>query len=216
MLLDAAGEPAAIADAVPRIRHYAVSLEALVSELLDLSRLTCGKVDLNLETVAVEPLLQEVARGARTVLAAKPVVVETSCRVDAITSDRMRVQQILNNLATNAAKFTDTGIIALAAYLDQDTVVFEVRDSGCGIAPAQHEAIFDAFEQVNTGAERKGGGIGLGLAIVRQLTDVLGGTVSVTSRLGEGATFTVRLPIIVPAPRIRDDEPPAASLRRAS
>jgi signal transduction histidine kinase len=218
MLLDAAGDRAVLADAAPRIRHYAVSLEALVSELLDLSRLTCGTVDLHVETVDVEPLLHEVARGARAVLGGKPVAVATECRIAAVSSDRMRLQQILNNLATNAAKFTESGGIAIAAYVDQDTVVFEVRDSGCGIAPVQHDTIFDAFEQVTTGAERKsGGGIGLGLAIVRQLTDLLGGTVSVASRLGEGATFTVRLPLIVPGPRGRDDESLVpAPLRRAS
>lgn len=215
MLLDAADDRAVVADAAPRIRHYAVSLEALVSELLDLSRLTCGKVDLNVEPVEVAPLLQEVARGARAVLAGKPVSVETECDLDVVDSDRMRLQQILNNLATNAAKFTDTGRIMIRAHLDQDTVVFEVRDSGCGIPAAQHEAIFDAFEQVSTRPERKSGGIGLGLAIVRQLTDLLGGTVSVASRPGEGATFTVRLPIDVPGPRVGDREAPAPAIRRA-
>jgi signal transduction histidine kinase len=214
MLLDVENR-AAVADAAPRIRHYAVSLEALVSELLDLSRLTCGKVDLNVEPVEIAPLLQEIARGARAVLGAKPVTIETVCRIASVATDRMRLQQILNNLATNAAKFTDAGSIALSAYGDQDTVVFEVRDSGCGIPPAQHEAIFDAFEQVSSGPGGKSGGIGLGLAIVRQLTDLLGGTVSVTSRLGEGATFTVRLPMVVPASRVGDDEGTSPSLRRA-
>ena len=216
MLLDAADDRAVVADAAPRIRHYAVSLEALVSELLDLSRLTCGKVDLTVETVAVAPLLDEVARGARAVLGGKPVVVDTECRVDRVSSDRMRLQQILNNLATNAAKFTDAGRIVLRAYVDHDAAVFEVGDSGCGIPQAQHEAIFDAFEQIGTLPDGKSGGIGLGLAIVRQLTDLLGGTVSVASRLGEGATFTVRLPLTVPGPRTRDDEAPPTALRRAS
>ena len=215
MLLDAADDRAVVADAAPRIRHYAVSLEALVSELLDLSRLTCGKVDLHVETVAVGPLLDEVARGARAVLGGKPVVVETDCRVEQLSSDRMRLQQILNNLATNAAKFTDAGRILLRASRDHDAAVFEVRDSGCGIPPAQHEAIFDAFEQVGMLPDGKTGGIGLGLAIVRQLTDLLGGTVTVASRPGDGATFIVRLPLTVPGPRTRDGDV-APPLRRAS
>ncbi len=214
MLLDP-DDRAVVADAAPRIRHYAVSLEALVSELLDLSRLTCGKVDVNVETVAVAPLLDEVARGARAVLGGKPVVVDTDCRLEQITSDRMRLQQILNNLATNAAKFTDAGRIVLRAYLDHDAAVFQVHDSGCGIPPAQHEAIFDAFEQVGAVPDGKSGGIGLGLAIVRQLTDLLGGTVTVASRLGEGATFTVQLPLTVPGPRPRADDVAAPPLRRA-
>jgi signal transduction histidine kinase len=216
MLLDAGGDRDAVADAAPRIRHYAVSLEALVSELLDLSRLTCGKVELHLEDLDVRPLLEEVARAARAVLSGKPVVVETDCHVERIASDRLRLQQILNNLATNAAKFTDEGRITVAAALDQDTVVFTVRDTGCGIPAAQHESIFDAFEQV-AAPDRRTSGIGLGLAIVRQLTDILEGSVSVASTPGEGSTFTVRLPLATARPRTRsgENETPAPPMRRA-
>ncbi len=214
MLLDPALDGAAVADTAPRIRHYAVSLEALVSELLDLSRLTCGKVDLNLEEVEVEPLLAEIARGARATLRAKAVVVEVRCTLARLVSDRMRLQQILNNLATNAAKFTDEGRIVIEACAEQDTVVFTVSDSGCGIPEARQEAIFDAFEQ---GTARRdgptGSGIGLGLAIVRQLTDLLGGSVTVTSTVGAGSTFTVRLPIMTAPPLAAEPTPPA--IRRA-
>ena len=201
MLVDAATDRAAVADAARRIRHYAVSLEALVSELLDLSRLTCGKVDLTLEEVAVAPLLDEISRATRAMLKGKPVEVEVECRIACIESDRMRLQQILNNLATNAAKFTVAGRIVISADREQDTVVFAVRDTGCGIPAAQHGAIFDAFEQIGADRAGKTSGIGLGLAIVRQLTDLLGGSVSVASASGQGATFTVRLPMAVPSQR---------------
>ncbi len=194
MLLDVGAGGAAVAEAAPRIRQYAVSLEALVSELLDLSRLTCGKLELHVVEVEVAPLLDEVARGARAMLRGKPVAVETDCRIARFATDPLRLQQVLNNLATNAAKFTDEGRITLAASADQDTVVFTVRDTGCGIPRAQHEAIFDAFEQGGSEAARKTSGIGLGLAIVRQLTDIMGGTVSVESAPGAGSAFTVRLP----------------------
>jgi signal transduction histidine kinase len=206
MLLDADNDRDAVADAAPRIRQYAVSLEALVSELLDLSRLTCGKVELTCAEVEVRPLLEEAARGARVVLQEKPVRVEIDCQVARIVSDPMRLQQILTNLGTNAAKFTDEGSITIAAYTDQDTVAFVVRDTGCGIPAAQHESIFDAFEQGATEPGRKTSGIGLGLAIVRQLTDILGGSVSVASTPGAGSTFTVRLPLVVPSPRVDADE----------
>lgn len=209
MLLDPKSDRGAIADAAPRIRQYAVSLEALVCELLDLSRLTCGKIELHLEDVAVAPLLTEVARAARTVLGGKPVRVEVECGVERIATDPMRLQQILNNLATNAAKFTAEGTIRIGAILDPDAVVFVVQDSGCGIPATQHEAIFDAFEQVGVDAGRDTSGIGLGLAIVRQLINVFGGTVAVASVPGEGSTFTVRLPLIAAG------DPSAAPLRRA-
>jgi signal transduction histidine kinase len=215
MLLDAVNDSATVADAVPRIRQYAVSLEALVSELLDLSRLTCGKMELHVEDVEVAPLLDDVARAARAMLAGKPVVVDADCRVDRIASDPLRLQQILNNLATNAAKFTDAGRIELAAAVEQDTVVFVVRDSGCGIPPSQHEAIFDAFEQGPSETGRKTSGIGLGLAIVRQLTDILGGSVSVASTPGAGSTFTVRLPLGAPSRRAPIEDESPVPLRRA-
>jgi signal transduction histidine kinase len=226
MLLDAETDRAAIADAAPRIRQYAVSLEALVSELLDLSRLTCGKIELDLADVEVRPLLEEVARGVRATLGGRSVRVDIECGVARITTDRMRLQQILTNLGTNAAKFTDEGRIRIAASADQDTVAFVVEDTGCGIAESQHETIFDAFEQGAAAAGRKSGGIGLGLAIVRQLTDVLGGSVGVVSRSGDGATFTVRLPLVASTTRAEratttradggaDAAPPSEPLRRA-
>lgn len=215
MLLDTDTDRAAIAEAAPRIRHYAVSLEALVSELLDLSRLTCGKIEVHREALDVLPLLEEVARGVRAMLGAKPVQVEIDCRVARLTSDPMRLQQILNNLGTNAAKFTDQGRITIAAHADRDTVAFVVRDTGCGIPPAEHESIFDAFEQGGTEAGRKTSGIGLGLAIVRQLTDVLGGSVAVASEPGAGAIFTVRLPLAAPHPRGAVDDVAGDPMRRA-
>lgn len=207
MLLDASADAATVADAAPRIRQYAVSLEALVSELLDLSRLTCGKVELNVDELEVRPLLEEVARGARATLRGKPVAVEIECRVARVRSDPLRLQQVLNNLATNAAKFTDEGRITLAAFVEQDTIVFVVRDTGCGIPAAQHESIFDAFEQGSSEGDRKTNGIGLGLAIVRQLADVLGGSVSVASAPGAGSVFTVRLPVAPVLERVSPRRP---------
>ncbi len=220
MLLDAASDGAAVADAAPRIRQYAVSLEALVSELLDLSRLTCGKVEVHVEDVEVRPLLDEVARAARTTLRGKPVTVEIACGVDRIASDPLRLQQILNNLATNAAKFTDEGRIVIGAAVEQESVVFVVRDTGCGIPEGQHDAIFDAFEQVAAEAGRAEpgrttSGIGLGLAIVRQLTDILGGSVSVASAPGEGSAFTVRLPYVAARGAAALVDVPRTRVRRA-
>jgi signal transduction histidine kinase len=217
MLLDADADRRAIEDAAPRIRQYAVSLEALVSELLDLSRLTCGKIELDPADVEVRPLLEEIARGVRAMLAGKPVQVEIACDVARVTTDPMRLRQILTNLGTNAAKFTDQGRIAIAASADRDTVTFVVADTGCGIPETQHETIFDAFEQGTTDASRKTSGIGLGLAIVRQLTDVLGGSVSVASHPGAGATFTVRLPLVAAAARPDGDDaaPSAEPVRQA-
>lgn len=194
MVLDGVDDPKLVKSLARRIRQYAVSLDALISELLDLSRLSCGKVELVSERIDVRRLIEEVAHDTRLLVRGKPVTVTAACSVDELTSDPLRLRQILNNLVTNAARATRSGTIAIVVRHDGRMLVLSVRDTGCGIAPEQHEAIFDAFEQV--GAPPAGAsGIGLGLAIVRQLVEVLGGEIGVTSALGAGATFEVRLPL---------------------
>jgi signal transduction histidine kinase len=193
ILLEATDDDATIRDTAPRIRDCAVSLEALVSDLLDLSRLTCAKTELTIQEISVPAMLDEVAAGTRRLLRDKPVEVVVQCSVGTCRSDRMRLLQILNNLAGNAAKFTRRGRITIRAQQERDWISFQVSDTGCGIPPSAQERIFTAFEQLKTGHEG-GGGIGLGLAIVRQLTDLLNGTVTVQSVPGGGSTFTLTVP----------------------
>jgi len=193
MLIAESGDPATVAEAAPRIRSYAVSLEALVTELLDLSRLSSGKVELTPEDIDVQALLGEIAESACVLRRGKPVRVHVECTLGHYRSDRMRLRQILHNLATNAIKFTDHGTITLRARANRGHVTFEVQDTGRGIPSQKHEEIFTAFEQISP-QNGSGDGIGLGLALVRQLCDVLGGTVTVVSTEGVGSTFTVSLP----------------------
>ena len=115
------------------------------------------------------------------------------------------MRQILNNLLANATKFTSEGRIVMTARAQRDTVGFYVSDTGCGIPAGKHEKIFCAFEQVTPGAH---GGVGLGLAIVRQMTELLGGSISLTSAPGVGSSFAVTLPNL-PGTRVRDGEPAA-------
>jgi signal transduction histidine kinase len=210
MLLDTAESPATVTDTVSRIRSHAVLLEALLSDLLDLSRLASGRVEPVLEDVDVPALLADVAERTRLLVRDKPVEVVVECTLARCRSDRLRLEQILTNLATNAAKFTAEGTITLAAHSSGDHVVFKVSDTGCGIPPAKHESIFDAFEQVAPASDGASG-IGLGLAIVRQLTDLLGGTVTVASEVGAGATFTVTLPEAAAASGPAAGDPPGPS-----
>ncbi len=204
MVLDAVGDASLVRSLTRRIREYAMSLDALISQLLDLSRLSCGKLDVAREPVDLARLVEDVAHDARLLVRGKPVEVVAECSVPTIVSDAMRLRQILNNLVTNAARATASGRITIAAHADRDAVVLTVRDTGCGIPPEEHKRIFDAFEQ-GARADAGAGGIGLGLAIVRQLVELLGGVVSLTSEPGAGAAFTVRLP------RAAVDEARAAS-----
>lgn len=204
MLLDASTEPGARAELARRIRDYGLSLDALVTQLLDLSRLDTGRVAVRPGTVELGPLLEEVAEGARLLVREKPVRVETACRGDWIETDGLRLRQILSNLVTNAARATDRGTIRIRAQRHGDRCRFTVADTGRGIPKDRQEEIFAAFEQVAPGA---GGGVGLGLAIVRQLAEALGGGVTVHSAPGRGAAFSVDLPASL---RKASREPPVA------
>ncbi len=118
--------------------------------------------------------------------------------------DARRLSQVLLNLVGNAVKFTDTGEVAIGAMADKGAFVLTVRDTGPGIAPEDHDKIFGEFQQIDNSNTRKKGGTGLGLAISKRMVEMQGGTISVNSELGQGATFRVTLPI-----RVEDvaDEP---------
>jgi signal transduction histidine kinase len=194
MVLDAVDDPKLVKNLARRIRQYAVSLDALISELLDLSKLSCGKVELAAEPIDLQRLVEEVAHDGRLMTRGKPIAVFAECSVPEIASDPMRLRQILTNLVTNAARATRSGRITIAARREGDWLLLSVSDTGCGIALEKQQLIFNAFEQAGSNGSASSG-IGLGLAIVRQLAEVLGGEVSVASAPGGGATFTVRLPL---------------------
>lgn len=192
MLLDEATGPEGRADLVQRIREYGLSLDALVTQLLDLSRLQAGRCSVSYENVDLEPLMDEVAGGARLLVRDKPIRVETACNGRSIETDGLRLRQILSNLVTNAARATEHGVISIRAQCHDDRCRFTVADTGRGIPKERQELIFAPFEQLEVGAA---GGIGLGLAIVRQLAEALGGDVTVHSTPGRGAAFSVDLPL---------------------
>ena len=194
MVLDAVDDAKTVRSLVRRIRQYAVSLDALIAQLLDLSRLSCSKVEVVAEPIDLARVVEEVAHDARLLTRGRSVDVTAACSARDVESDPLRLRQILNNLVTNAARATQAGRLAIGAHRDGDCLVLRVSDTGCGIPPEKHAAIFDAFEQVGTQAPGESG-IGLGLAIVRQLVEVLGGDVRVESSPGIGSTFTVRLPV---------------------
>jgi CheY-like chemotaxis protein len=126
------------------------------------------------------------------------LVVRVPDNAGSMHSDLTRVRQILFNLLSNACKFTDTGTVELTVVTDvpgdRDYVVFQVRDSGIGMTPAQVDKVFEAFAQADSSTTRKYGGTGLGLAITRKFCDIMGGDIELESEPGRGSTFTVRLP----------------------
>jgi CheY-like chemotaxis protein/two-component sensor histidine kinase len=172
----------------------------LINDILDLSRIEAGRVDLAPEQVAVtsvvallvkslEPLVRQKGIGFRTELA--PGAPEQ------LQTDPLRLGQILKNLLSNAVKFTDHGEVLLrVAAGTGGTIVFSVRDTGIGIAADQKDIIFEAFRQADGSTHRKYGGTGLGLSISRDLARLLGGDIAVESAPGSGSVFTLTLPIV--------------------
>lgn len=178
------------------IKANAKTLLALINDILDLSKIEAGRVEIVHENVEVEPMLAECTSTVREFLRGKDVELRTVVGrgAEVAFTDSLKLKQVLLNLCSNAAKFTDTGEIVVTAEARDRALVITVEDTGSGIPSDQLPHIFDKFRQVDGSPSRKVGGTGLGLAIVKEVTQILGGNVKVTSSLGRGSTFVITLP----------------------
>jgi len=183
-----------------RIVGAARHLLALISDVLDLSKIEAGQVEVAVEALVLEDLVTEVVATVTPLMRANHnrLRVEVEVAVP-LVSDGVKVRQILFNLLSNSAKFTEDGTIwlrarSLAGADGGVGVEFAVEDTGIGISERDQERLFTAFMQADDSSTRLYGGTGLGLAITRSFCELLGGQVTVYSRLGEGSRFTVRLP----------------------
>lgn len=168
----------------------------LVNDLLDLQRLSVGRMSLESMPIAVEPLLDETATGMRAVAHEHDVRIEVQCPQGLRTiADRRRLVQVLLNLISNAIKFSPSGAaVELSARSVDDRVILTVRDQGPGIPKAFQAQIFERFTQADASTARATGGSGLGLAIARQLVEAMAGTVEFETQEGQGTAFHVHLP----------------------
>lgn len=191
-------------------------LLTLINDILDLSKIEAGHLEMQTETVSIERLSADMNRVFRPVAEERDVEFEIDVAPDCpetITSDRQRLDQVLKNLLSNAFKFTEAGKVKLTVRrVGVDQLGFAVTDTGIGISEEQQGSIFEAFHQADGAISRKFGGTGLGLSISRQLTRLLGGSIAVDSRLGQGSTFTVTIPVALEADKIasREVQPSAA------
>jgi CheY-like chemotaxis protein/CHASE3 domain sensor protein len=190
-------------------------LLVLINDILDLSKVESGKMDVRPASVRIEQVRTSLMRTFEPVAGEKhlrfavnlgpstPVFVET---------DAQRLEQILRNLISNAMKFTEKGEVVVDVEASDDRITFAVRDTGIGIAKAQHAIIFEAFRQADGTTNRKYGGTGLGLSISRELARLLGGDIGVSSEAGKGSTFTLSLPRVytVAAPLAPVERPPVS------
>jgi adenylate cyclase len=182
-----------------RVNRAGTHLLGLINQVLDLSKIEAGKLELNPQTVQLAPLIKDVVgtAGQLAVQNKNRLVVDAQEGLGALTVDPMRLRQILLNLLSNACKFTKEGEVALRARKvedGRDWVELVVADSGIGMTAEQQAKLFQDFTQADSLTARRYGGTGLGLAISRKLARMMGGDVTVTSEPGKGSVFTVRLP----------------------
>jgi signal transduction histidine kinase len=183
-----------------RVHRAGAHLLGLINQVLDLSKIEAGKLELNPESVNLAPLIDEVVGTARQLAEQNKnrLVVECQDNLAPITVDPMRLRQILLNLLSNACKFTKEGEVALRVRRVVDGhnwIEFAVSDTGIGMTPEQQGKLFEEFTQADASTAQRYGGTGLGLAITRKLACMMGGDVTVTSEPGKGSVFTVRVPV---------------------
>lgn len=180
------------------IQNSGNGLLRLIDEILDLSKIESGKLELENEQVAIPALVEEWRQLFEPMAKEKDLelTVELAPGIPAQwTTDQLRLGQIIKNLLSNALKFTSTGSIHLSVQATGETILFSVSDTGIGIAPEKQQFVFEAFQQADGSTRRKYGGTGLGLSISRQLARLLGGDISLESALGKGSRFTLELPL---------------------
>ena len=187
------------------IQRYSRLQLDLITDILDFSRLSSGRISFHVERFELEPLLTEIRALYAARLASTRVQLDVVVAADLppLESDRIKLQEIVRNLVDNAIKFTEEGVVSVTGQAGETSgwLRIEVADTGAGMPPEDLEYIFDAFHQVGASSTRGTSGVGLGLSIVKQLVEALGGRVSVTSRVGQGSTFTIDIPHCLPTTR---------------
>ena len=172
-------------------------LMTLINDILDLSKIEAGKMDLRVEDVLLEDLISEVSSSVYPLIENKAIEFEVEKDINTriiVNTDSGKVVQVLINLLGNAIKFTDKGFVKLKIYESDNNLSFDVTDTGIGITEENQAVIFDEFRQADGSTSRKYGGTGLGLSICKKIADLLGGDLTVRSKLGTGSTFTFSLP----------------------
>ncbi len=177
-------------------------LLSLVNDLLDQARMEAGQLSLHIAPLALRELVQDVESTVRMLAENKGLYLNFHMEKGlpaTIQGDRKRLHQIMVNLINNAIKFTEQGGIDVRLYRpDSEHWAFEVTDTGPGIPKEAQKYIFDPFRQVDSSITREHTGFGLGLAIVKQLTALMGGSVELSSEVGQGSTFKIVLPLEPP------------------
>jgi len=179
------------------IERNGKQLLALINDILDLSKIEAGKVEVSPETFSIKQDIEEIAESMIPMIAEKDVDLKIDIQEDLpdIETDQEKTSKIITNLLSNAVKFTNEGMVTVKAFSDGSFITIEVEDTGIGISETELPFIFDEFRQVDGTSSRQFEGTGLGLAICKRTAQMLGGSISVKSTEGKGSIFTVELPL---------------------
>lgn len=187
------------------IQQSGKNLLSLINEILDLSKIESGEMELSFETISLEDLVANVSDIFMPIANEKnlefSLTVYDNCPVS-LVSDQLRLEQVLRNLLSNAMKFTEEGRVDLDIFTETDTagsddnrIIFSVKDTGIGIPADKQDLVFESFRQADGSTQRKFGGTGLGLSICQHIAELLGGTLTLESREGKGSTFILSIPL---------------------
>ena len=191
--------PEKATEVLERIQHNGKHLLGLINDVLDISKIEAGQLNLALEDYSVESVVQSVISAAGSLAKTKGIELrsEVPPQLPLGRGDERRLTQVLLNLVSNAIKFTDAGAVDVSVKLHEDKFSISVTDTGPGIAIEDQSKIFDEFQQVDNSSTRKKGGSGLGLSISRRLVDLHGGRIDLDSTVGVGSTFSIVVPVRV-------------------
>ena len=206
---------------VQQLHRSGQSLLTLINQILDLSKIEAGKMELSVERVELPSLIHSVIDSIQPLAQEKELPIRTRFRPDlpAVEADPVRLRQILLNLLSNAVKFTDQGHVEVMAQPSGRMVRISVLDTGIGISPEAQKVIFDEFVQADGSTTRRHGGTGLGLSIVRKLVELHRGSITLLSEPGIGSTLSFTLPVWAAPPEaipVALPSPPAQRLRQGS
>ncbi|MBL7994758.1 sensor histidine kinase, partial [bacterium] len=169
----------------------------IINSILELSKIEAGKMELHSTTFDIVPIVHEIVTASQTLVMGKKIKIESKIEgtIPVIEGDVTKIRQIIFNLISNAAKFTEEGYITVRLRADKSRVAVSVIDTGIGIDKDHVDAVFERFRQVDGSTTRKAGGTGLGLSIAKKFVEMHGGEMRVDSKLGKGSVFTMILPL---------------------
>ncbi len=187
-------------DDLTKIHSSGDHLLTLINDILDISKIEAGKMELYLEEFNLNDFISQVVSTTQPLVEKNrnELVVDLDESIGTLRNDETKLRQVLLNLLSNAAKFTEAGVVKLkVSKTTRDRVKFELSDTGIGMTSKQLKTVFEEFMQAETSTSKKYGGTGLGMPISKKITDMMGGNIDIKSKVGEGTTFTITIPKII-------------------